>query len=750
MQVHISGLLTGASDPGDPENTTPVFKLHDVTVHAGSCTGCVAGDITNVDADDGSFDWMPPAGGTGINAFVLDYRIDDNGVPSPAATSAKATITITVNGPVIWFVDSTAPSGGSGRWTGTNSQAFQTIAAADAVDASGHRIFVINHSPSTVDYTDGIALNSSEWLVGQGATNSPTNTFDALMAISPPTGTVARPSIGGVAPTLQNTVTLNTNARVQGLDLSTGANAAMNDPAGAITGVSVSETNLATTTGAALNIDQVTGALTFGTVTHSGGSGAGVSITNSGAGSTFNFTDVSISSGSSAAFTATGGGTVVVTGTGNNSLTTTTGTALNVANTTIGSGGLHFRSISAGTAGSGPANGILLNNTGTAAGNGGLTVSGTGSAGSGGVIQKSTDSGIQATSTKDLNLSWMTIQNNGNATNEGGVRLVNVVGSGQLTSSTVTGSFEDNVYIANDSGTLTAFPIQGPSCAITDNNSTSGNNGITVIAKTTATMTVTVNNCALHGNLTDAIHADTADTASLTATVTNNIITAGSPNQGNIGLDVSTSGSSTLTYDIESNQIGTNAGSTAPLGNHGINIFAGNNSTATGKVVTNTVKLAGAGASGTGIRLFQQDAGELDARVSNNTVSNVGLDYGIDITDNGSGTSPATVQGKVSVAVLNNNVSVLSTALNSIHVRGRRATATCAAYTGNTGTAGVNAAFHASQADTATFQVLGMTVASHTASEVQSYLAANNTGTAEAFAATNFSGVSLCSDIPPA
>ena len=43
-----------------------------------------------------------------------------------------------------------------------------------------------------------------------------------------------------------------------------------------------------------------------------------------------------------------------------NTITTTTGTALNVANTTIGASGLTFRSISAGTGVSGPAKGIIL------------------------------------------------------------------------------------------------------------------------------------------------------------------------------------------------------------------------------------------------------------------------------------------------------------------------------------------------------------------------------------------------------
>ena len=76
-------------------------------------------------------------------------------------------------------------------------------------------------------------------------------------------------------------------------------------------------------------------------------------------------------------FTATGGGTVSATQNNTtivNTITTTTGTALNVANTTIGASGLTFRSISAGTGVSGPAKGIILNVTGAGA----FTVTGTG------------------------------------------------------------------------------------------------------------------------------------------------------------------------------------------------------------------------------------------------------------------------------------------------------------------------------------------------------------------------------------
>src|SRR5262249_30888781 len=118
---------------------------------------------------------------------------------------------------------------------------------------------------------------------------------------------------------------------------------------------------------------------------------------------------LTLSSGSTTAFNATGagpaatsGGTVTATHT-TSTLASTTGTVLNVANTTIGAGGLHFTSISAGTAGSGPTNGIILNNTGSS---GSLTVTG-------GTIQHTTGHGISLTSTQSPSFTNMNIHDIG-------------------------------------------------------------------------------------------------------------------------------------------------------------------------------------------------------------------------------------------------------------------------------------------------------------------------------------------------
>src|SRR5262249_7767758 len=154
-----------------------------------SATTPPGGVISNVNAATGSFDFDPPLGVTGNVTFT--YTVKDTGCPGPGLNSAAVTVTVTVAGPVLWFVNPASGVNGDGRL----SSPFNNLASAVGVDTTNHRIFIYSGTA-----TSGIALNSGEWLIGQGATNSPTNTFDALMNIAPPSGTIARPAIGGTRP----------------------------------------------------------------------------------------------------------------------------------------------------------------------------------------------------------------------------------------------------------------------------------------------------------------------------------------------------------------------------------------------------------------------------------------------------------------------------------------------------------------------------------------------------------------------
>ena len=428
-----SGLLVGAADAADIVGnagytpTLSVGAIEGITPVAGTITAVVPNVGTVVaNAATGSFMIDPAPGVTGTVDF--DFTVCDTGDGAPATQcSATASATFDIAGPVIWFVNPVAVSNG----VGTLASPFNTLAAADAVDAANHRVFVYNGTT-----TSGLALNSGEWLIGQTATGP----FDGLFGIAPPAGTLSRPTMGSGATTIGGTVTLAANARVQGAAISTGTSAGLVGTGG-ITGISVSEASVITTTGTAVSLDSAAGTyslsnvttsgaangillnnlgasdvtVTGGTVVNattrgvdiSGGTGAFTfggtitttstgrsvevtnrtggtatfngSITDSGlgvnlatnTGSTVNFTGgVVVNSGANSAFAATGGGIVSVAG-ATNTLSTTTGIALNVANTNIGAANLNFRSISA----NGATNGIVLNTTGAS---GRLIVSGNG------------------------------------------------------------------------------------------------------------------------------------------------------------------------------------------------------------------------------------------------------------------------------------------------------------------------------------------------------------------------------------
>jgi VCBS repeat-containing protein len=187
------------------------------------------------------------------------------------------------------------------------------------------------------------------------------------------------------------------------------------------------------------------GSTTFSGTTKTLNTGASGAFVSTGSGHTITFSNggLGINATTGAGFTATGGGTVNVTG-ANNTLTTTTGTALNVANTTIGASGLTFQSISA----NGATNGIVLNNTGAS---GSLTVTGDGNTSvggnnSGGVIQHTTSYGISLANTLSpsfTNVSIHDISRNG----IDGTGVTNVTfKNGQVTNTgtAAAGQFEEN------------------------------------------------------------------------------------------------------------------------------------------------------------------------------------------------------------------------------------------------------------------------------------------------------------------
>ncbi|HXA16533.1 MAG TPA: putative Ig domain-containing protein [Thermoanaerobaculia bacterium] len=282
----------------------------------------------------------------------------------------------------------------SGTTPYTGSAGFQIAVAAGA---------------STIDATNGPAAD-----LNTVTANLPWSTIKSANSVSTGVSLVTVPGTftAGAGSSISNATSTDFNI--------SGSNATVTYD-GTITDASGRAVSIASTTGGTKSFT--------GAITNNGGTG--ISLTNN-TGATINFSGtIILSTGGSDAFTATGGGTVSASDT-SSTITTTTGAAINVANTNIGASNLKFKSVTAGTGASGPANAIILNTTGAS---GGLIISGTGSAGSGGTIQKTTSNSIQLTSTKNVDLSFMNIQNS----SAGAISGTGVNGF-SLTSCSITGN----------------------------------------------------------------------------------------------------------------------------------------------------------------------------------------------------------------------------------------------------------------------------------------------------------------------
>jgi len=448
---------------------------------------------------------------------------------------------------------------------------------------------------------------------------------------------------------------------------------------------------ISSTSGSPVTVSGRTG----GTVSFSGtvsGTGQGVSLTGN-SGSTINFSgQLTLSTGANDAFTATGGGTVSTSNT-NSTITTTTGTAINVANTTIGAANLEFKSVSAGTAASGPANGIVLNNTGTS---GGLVIAGTGSAGSGGTIQKGTV-GINLTSTKNVSLSWMNVSANSQegvlgsgvngfalqnssvinnstaANNRDGVKLTDTVGAVSFVNDTATGNYNFNVQLTttpSSTAVISSLTVTGGSYS-----SSVQNGGFLVDLHGSAVLqTALVSGATFNNNFSKGIQFQQND-----STVMGNGV--GAPGTGTITVDSCSFTSDDVAASFEGGGGSANGGAVyyrftnnaTIMFSHSVAVNFANGSTGgTGTfkafVNNNHIGQAGVAVSGSdigeGMRFFMQGQQSATLTITNNVIR--GLDNnssgpdsfdarGIDVEELGSSNN-GVGQTSAQITITNNDI----------------------------------------------------------------------------------------------
>jgi hypothetical protein len=727
---------------------------------------------------------------TSAGATVLSLDIDNQTVTSAANgifVDGSAAGTTTLIGFANNAISGTTVGSGvvvtSAKFDGTPGNPFNTVNAGTLViGASGNGVgaqgMVLTNVLGDLNFTDldifadaGAALSASS----AGVFNSASGT-GLRMQVGGGVGTLQ--AIGGpglsltsVAANLPLNTISSSNSATQGINLDT--------VTGTVTAGSGSAISGSTGTGFRVNGSNAT--VTYdGTLTVT--TGKGVDLTTN-TGSTIGFTGaLTLSTGANAGFSATGGGTVTTTNT-TSTLTSTTGTALNVSATSIGAGGLKFRSVTA----NGGANGIFLKGTGAS---GSLTVSGTGSAGSGGTIRNSvggdgatSGSGIYLESTANPSLSWMQLNdfqnfairgvsvsgltlantvingvNGNNASapfNEGSVSFTDLTGSAAVTSTTISGGFADNFRVVNIVSTpLNRLTFTG--VTIGANSTANGNDGISVEAQTGAVVKVSLINSFLTSARGDLFQFNMLGNSNNDLVFTGNTLSNNHPaiatGGGGVTLsggDNTTGGGTQFTYNIDNNTFRDAQG-------HAVLIVKSTDpGNFTGSFTNNTVGVAGVPNSGSfagsGIKVQSAGLGTMNTTIQGNTIRQYN-NFGIEMLTGGGATA---LGGNFNAKVYGNLVSNPGTGglpMNGVHLNGGTVPGDTYAICVDVGGAGalansivgsgLNAGtdFRLRQRQSTTVRLPGYAGANTDVTAVQNFVIARNTGGPTGLASTQAPG----------
>jgi hypothetical protein len=617
---------------------------------------------------DGDFTYTPPAGGKNENDS-FNYKVTDG----EATTTGK--ITIAIENTLVWYVNGSAAAEGNG----TSASPYKTLAGVDgaggAGDADGPGDYLFLYGSNT--YAGGLPLEANEKLVGQPEGLSVPNHPNLVAASG--TNPVVTNAAGDAISLANGAEVLRVNATgASGVGISgTGVTTATVGPSTTISGDSGGGVALSGAAGGEISIgstiENETGSVvsvanrSSGTVTLSGN----ITSTNGGVSATSNtgahvaFTGaLNLTRSGGEAFVATGGGGIKATASGSKA-STTSATAVRVANTTIDSGGVDFQSVSA----NGAADGVVLENTGSTAG---LTVSGTGSAGSGGTITASTGPGVLLSSTANVSLASLNVANggddgvrgtnvsgfsltgssqvtgNGNAVGEDGLDFTNLTGTVALTGDTVSGSADRNLSVVDESGTLNAT-VSGGTYSNT-NNSAVGSDAVFLEATNTGTFGLTVENATFTNNRDDQVQVttDASNTATENVTVKGNTMsnTVGQPG-GSVTLNPG--GNATMQASVLNNSItGANVeGITVDTpGSQSSSQPAQVGVTISGNTIGSTAVNKSGSSTGNDIGVRSNGGATVKALVTNNNLSEYANTSGLELLQNdGSGTLDATVRG---------------------------------------------------------------------------------------------------------
>ena len=450
--------------------------------------------------------------------------ITANGGPAVSVTGTTATLPLGA-------VSSSSSTTDGIHIDNIGAGTFSTAAAGSSISGAQGTAFSVNKGNGDITYPGTITD-------GTGATASITNRTGGTVTLS---GSITDGTDAGGGITLSGNTAGATVFSHSATTLNTGAGDAVS--------ISMPDTSTATAdfTGGGLDIDTTTG--------------KGFSATGVG---------------------AAADGKVTVTGSGN-TISTGSGTALGFTNVGIGDNDLNFQAISS----SGATNGITLTNTSNSGGS--LSVNGnsgtctTPTSCTGGVIKNSTGAGISlstvpggvalqnmfigavspttrtggdgiaGTTVAGFTLKNSVLASNGDASGERGIDMTNLSGTAALDTDAVSGSFDRNVSLVNDSGSALGMTVTNGSYTTTANgvgiymttNTATGPNQTLTITGSTFT-----NNSGEHV----AVTADSNSAATQSVSVSNTNMTSTIPVSGG-GITLNPGGHSVQTSTITNNNI---------------------------------------------------------------------------------------------------------------------------------------------------------------------------------------------------
>ncbi|MCL4256724.1 MAG: hypothetical protein KJ043_23400, partial [Anaerolineae bacterium] len=200
--------------------------------------------------------------------------------------------------------------------------------------------------------------------------------------------------------------------------------------------------------------------------------------------------------------------------------------------------------------------------------------------------------------------------------NEGGIHLLNLIGTSTWNAIEVAESFEDNIRVLND-GTNNLTQLTMTNSIIRDNSVVSpGNNGILVEANGNNSVTVDITNTQFLRNRANGVQVNTNNGGSADVEVRNSVFT-----NNNIGVNLAHNGSGTFFFDVVDNDliasVVTNLAS--PIN---INLgFFGN--VMDGNVIDNTIDNNNS-PTGPGMRVIGNGSGTMTILIQNNTITEIG------------------------------------------------------------------------------------------------------------------------------